>query len=276
MADGIWQFILADEIDAAEFRGVDAKVGGGDVEQQFAEEIRLEAPRRAIGADRRLVGVIDRDLEGDIGNAIRPEHELRRLCGNDAAVGARIGAHVGIERAAQPRDPAIVHAGNLEIARDLARMVGRHQMFAAVLDPFHRPLERARNERHQKIFRIKLATHAEPAADFGADQIDLLRRKAEGLGNRGAVVPQHLRRAPHREMAALLVPLGDETTRLHRQRSLAVTAERLAAAIVGTGECGLGIAEADRVARRDVGAVFLKQQRGAARRRFPIHHRRQR
>ena len=30
------------------------------------------------------------------------------------------------------------------------------------------------------------------------------------------------------------------------------------------GECGLGIADADRVARRDVGAVLVEQQRGAA------------
>src|SRR5581483_2226595 len=43
------------EVAAAEFRAVDAQVAGGEVEQALAEEVGLEAARRAVGARRGLV-----------------------------------------------------------------------------------------------------------------------------------------------------------------------------------------------------------------------------
>ena len=80
LAGRIGQFVLADQIDAAEFGGIDAEIVGREVHQPFAKEIRLEAAGPAIGADRRLVGLKDRDVEFD-GNAIRPDQELGGCAG---------------------------------------------------------------------------------------------------------------------------------------------------------------------------------------------------
>ena len=85
---------FADEIAAAELDLVDAEIARRHVEQALAEKIGLETARPAIGADRRLVGEQERNVEIDIGNAIRPRHELRDIAGADGAVGAHIGAHV--------------------------------------------------------------------------------------------------------------------------------------------------------------------------------------
>ena len=143
-----------------------------DVEQPLAEEIGLEASRPAIGADRRLVGHPQRHVELDVGDAIRPGHELRDVARADRAVGAHIGAHVDVGVAAQRQDGAVARAGDLDVDLGLARVVHRHQVLAAVLGPLHRPVEMARRERDQEIFRIELAARAKAAADVVLDHLD--------------------------------------------------------------------------------------------------------
>jgi hypothetical protein len=44
-------------------------------------------------------------------------------------------------------------------------MIGGEQMFAAILDPLHRPAGEARRERDQEVLRIEFAARAEAAAD---------------------------------------------------------------------------------------------------------------
>ena len=149
----------------------------GHVDQPLAEEIGLEAARPAIGADRRLVGQLQRDVDVDIRNAIGPGHELRDVARADRAVGAHIGADVDEDVAAQAEDRAVARAGDLDVAFRLARMVDRHQMLAAVLDPFHRAADLARRERNQEILRIELAARAEAAADIVLDDLDLVFRQ---------------------------------------------------------------------------------------------------
>ena len=51
------------------------------------------------------------------------------------------GSNVGIGMATQRTNLAILIAGNLKVALDIPRMVGCHQVFAPVLNPFHRPLQ---------------------------------------------------------------------------------------------------------------------------------------
>ena len=48
----------------------------------------------------------------------------------------------------------------------LARMVGRDQMLAPILDPFDRLLELQRGGADQHVFRIHFAADAEAAADI--------------------------------------------------------------------------------------------------------------
>ncbi len=192
---------FADEIAAAELDLVDAEIARRHVEQALAEEIGLEAARPAIGADRRLVGEQERNVEIDIGNAIGARHELRDVAGADSAVGAHIGAHVDEGVAAQTEDGAVAGAGDLDVARRLAGMVHGHQMLAAVLDPFYRAADVTRRERDQKILRIELAARAKTAADVVLDHVDGIDGKAELLRQDAAVGEQHLGGARHASAA---------------------------------------------------------------------------
>ena len=88
------------------------------------------------------------------------------------AVGADVGAEIDRAAAAQAEDLAVAVAGDLQLAFGVAGVIGREQVLAAVLDPFHRPAERPRRERDQEILRIEFAAHAEAAADVGLDHGD--------------------------------------------------------------------------------------------------------
>ena len=138
-AYGISRF--RDQIAAAELDAVDAEIARRHVEQALAKEIGLEPPRPAIGADRRLVGDMQRHVDADVRNAVGARQHLRDVARARRAVGAQIGADVGMGVAAQRQDRAVALAGDLELAFGVARVIGGDQMLAAVLDPFHRPAD---------------------------------------------------------------------------------------------------------------------------------------
>jgi hypothetical protein len=225
---------FADEIAPAELHLIDAEIARHDVEQPLAEEIGFETPGPAIGADRRLVGETKRNVDIDVRNAIGPRHELRDVACTDGAVGAHIGAHVDEGMAAQAENGAVAPAGNLDVARRLARMVYRHQMLATVLGPFHRPADVTRCERDEKILRIKLATCAEAAADVVLHHVDGVLGEAHLVCQDPAVGEQHLGRAPYRQPSLRRIPFGEHPARLYRQRRVALRAEAFAARI---GRC---------------------------------------
>ncbi len=111
---------LGNQVLAAEVHRIEAEVARDDVEQPLAEEIGLEPPGRTQGADRGLAGDQRLDAEGHVPDAIGTRQELRSLGRHHAAIGADIGAHVGIDVAAQAEDRAVARAGDLKIAVDLA------------------------------------------------------------------------------------------------------------------------------------------------------------
>ena len=80
----------------------------------------------------------------DVGDAIRPRQDLRRVARAGRAVGADVGADVGLGVAAQREDGAVAVAGDLELAGDVAGMVGGEEVLAPVLDPLHRAAGEAR------------------------------------------------------------------------------------------------------------------------------------
>ena len=111
------------EIAAAELDPVEAKILRYHVEQALAEEIGLEAPRPAVGADGRFVGHPQRRGELDVGDAVRPRHELGDVARADGAVGAHIGAHIDIGVAAESQNHAIARAGDFNVGLGLAGVV---------------------------------------------------------------------------------------------------------------------------------------------------------
>ena len=229
--------------------------------QPLAEEIGLEAPGPAIGADRRLVGEKKRNVDIDVRNAIGARHELRDIARADGAVGAHIGAHVDEGMAAQAEDGAVALAGDLHVAFRLARMIDRHQMLAAVLGPFHRPADVARRERDEEILRIELAARAEAAADVVLHHVDGVLGEAHLLCQDPAVGEQHLGRAPYRQPSLRRIPFGEHPARLHRQRRVALRAEAFAPRIGRILEGRRGVAEHGAEFHRDIGALVFEQQR---------------
>ena len=63
----------------------------------------------------------------EVRDAVRSRQELRRLGGDDAAVGPDVGAHVGVEPRPQAEDRAVPPRGDRELALDLARVVRRQR-----------------------------------------------------------------------------------------------------------------------------------------------------
>ena len=69
-----------DQVAPAQLDAVDAEIVRHHVDQPLAEEIGLVAARPAIGADRRLVGDDERDLDADIGDTRRARRAPGRCC----------------------------------------------------------------------------------------------------------------------------------------------------------------------------------------------------
>ena len=181
-----------DQIAAAEFDAVDAEIVRRHVEQTFAKEIRFEPSRPAIGADRGLVGDQERHAHVDVGDAIRPRQDLRGVARAGRAVGADIGADIGLGMAAQRENGAVAVAGDLELAGDVAGVVGGGQMLPAVLDPFHGTADVPRGERDEEILRIELAAHTEAAADVVLDHADRRFRQSHLLCQDAPIGERHL------------------------------------------------------------------------------------
>ena len=171
---------------------------------------------------------------------------------------------------------ALARARDLEVAIDFARVIGRHQVLAAILDPFDRTADMAGRERDEEILGIKLAAHAEAAADIELDHVDGLLGKAQHGREHATVEEQDLGGAENDKLLLRSIPFGDEAAGLQRHRGQAVTAKALAAGVLGLGESRVGIARRDRVAHRAVAAARFEQQRLVACRRVAIRQRRQR
>ena len=196
--DLVGHLLERDEVAAAKLDPVEAEILRHDVEEPFAEEIGLEPAGPAIGADRRLVGELQFDVDVDVRDAIGPRHELRDVARAHGAVGAHIGADVDIGVPAQAQDGAVAGAGDLHVAFRLARMVHAHEVLAAVLRPFHGTSAVARSERNEEILRVELAARAEAAADVVLHDLDRAFVEAQLLRQGAAVEEQDLGAARQR------------------------------------------------------------------------------
>ena len=273
LADVEGKLVRAEQIAEPHFRGVQPEVGCHQVDHPLAEKISLEAARPAIGAGRRAVGHHDRGLAGEVRDAVGAGQELDRAYRHDAAIGAGIGAEIGDDLAAQGEDRAVALGRDLQRTHDVARVVGRHQVFLAVLDPFDRAARAAARDRNQVVLGVELAARAEAAADIELDQLDRGVRQAEGPDEDPLVEIRHLGRAPEPE-GFPVGEVGDEAPGLQRQGGLAMGSEAFAAAIGRGGEGGFDVAAPDGVADGDVLPRLVVHQRPGLGRGFGIGHRR--
>ena len=254
--DGVGHLRRRDQVRPAQRDAVDAELCGDRIHHALAHEAAFEAAGRAIGRGRRLVGqaevaggAIGADLVGAGEHAHGPPDDAR-------AMGAHIGALVVEEFVVDAEQPPVsVHRGADAVAL-LARMVGRDQVLAAVLDPFHRTAEALGRDQHQHVFRIELAAHAEAAAGVALVEVDLRRREPEHAHQRVLVPVRHLGGAVQLQHVAGGVVEADGAAGLHRHAGMAADGEIELDHRMGRGERGVDVAEA--VAhdeRRGVAAV---------------------
>ena len=122
-----------------------------DVEHPLVEERRLETPRAAKYATRRLVAHAAMGLQIDVGDPVRPRQELGHDTDRVGDAGSRIGADVDRGLAAQSEDGAVAAARHLDGAGNIAGVVDGDEMLAAVLDPFDRAPEVIRRKGDQEV-----------------------------------------------------------------------------------------------------------------------------
>ena len=70
--------------------------------------------------------------------AVRAGHVLGDVTRTDRSVGPNISTDVRPDLASQPQKPSVTADGDLDVAFDVARVVGGHHVLAAILGPFHR------------------------------------------------------------------------------------------------------------------------------------------
>ena len=78
-------------------------------------------------------------LDVDVRDAVRPGQDLHDVAGRGRAIGADIGADIDRRAAAKAQNGPIAFAGDLQFAFRVACVIAGRQMFAAILDPLHRP-----------------------------------------------------------------------------------------------------------------------------------------
>ena len=252
--DGVGHLGRRDQVRAAQRDAIDAELCCDRIHHALAHEAALEAAGRAIGRGRRLVGqaemaggAIGADLVGAGEHAHGAPHHA-------GAVGAHIGALVVEEFVVDAEQAPILVHGRADAVALLARMVGRDQVLAAVLDPFHRAAEALGGDQHQNVLRIKLAAHAEAAAGVAFMQVNLRRRKPEHAHQRVLVPVRHLGGAVQLQHVMGGVVETDGAARLQRHPGMAADGEVELDHRMGGGERRIDVAV----------AVAHGQRRGAA------------
>src|SRR5215831_13624903 len=106
----------------------------------------------------------------------------------------------------------------------LARVIGRHQVLAAIFQPLDRSSEAHRRDKNEYILRIDLSAHAEAAADMSFVKMKRGRAAAEHAGKRLPIFVRHLSGAMQLEYIARSVITTDSTARFEGDAGM--TADR--------------------------------------------------
>ena len=164
---------------------------------------------------------------------------------------------------AHRQDAAVAVEADLDLVRDLTRVVGRHEVLAPALDPLHGPPELQGGERHQDVLGVELTAHSEAAAHVDLGEPQRAQRDAEDRREDRPVDVNALGGADQMELAAARIGRhDDETARLQRRRGLPRVGEALTQSQVSPGERLVGVAHAHGDRRDVVRVRGLKEPRG--------------
>ncbi len=119
------------------------------------------------------------------------------------------------------KDMAVPVDGRAHLVVLLARVIGRDQMLAPVLDPFDRTAEFQRGRADQHVFRINFAADAEAATDMALVELDGFGCAAKHLRQRVAIPVRHLGGAVQFQNVARSVVARDGAARFQRHAGVA-------------------------------------------------------
>ena len=261
-ADLVGHLLRLDEIAAADFGAVDAELLRDEVHHAFHREHGLGAARAAHGRARGLVGVHDSEIE-IVGRQHVGAGHGRRCNPRQHEAPRDVGPVVMHEAALEAEQLAVVVDGYREIPPLVALLMGDVEIFAAVLDPFHRTTEGLRGRCHCTVLAIERALGAEAAADFRRDDADLIVAEFQHVHERALQAVRALAGDVCGERARHLVEARDEAARLDEERAAAMLEDAILEDVRGLGEGRVDVAVLHRHPRDDVvGGADVRGQLG--------------
>jgi hypothetical protein len=152
------------QVAAPHFDNVDADAVRDRIHQPLTHEGCLIAAGRAVGRRRRFVDQPEMPRHFIRGHTIRSQQQPGGHVRHARAVRAHIRALRVEELVLDGENPAVrVHRG-LDQMSLLARVIGRHQVLATILDPLDRPAQAQCRKANEHVLGVQLASYAEAAA----------------------------------------------------------------------------------------------------------------
>src|SRR6185437_3353252 len=189
-------------------RWLDPERAGNEIHDPFGCKRRLWSPGPAIGCIWHLVGGDDFGFGEEVLDPVGPGEVRNRVIHHTTA--DRIECtDVGQESVLERENSSIVVEAHHYVMDLISRMARAHQMLVAVLNPFDRPADLARQEGDQQIFRIDVTLDAETAADIGRYAAHASLRHTECRRHFAADPMHHLSRRPDCQRLRPRIVLAD-------------------------------------------------------------------
>ena len=134
-------------------------------------------------------------------------------------------------------------------------------MLAPVLDPFHGPIEPARDGGDQEVLRVEFTANAEAASRIRHLHDDRALRKIEHRREHAAVEERHLGDAEHGHALPISVPDRCQPARLHGNGSMPLNGEALAPHVISSLESRIRVAATNFYAGRVRSGAVVDQDR---------------
>ena len=152
------------------------------------------------------------------GRLVRAREQHRVHAGRAHRVRADVAHVVG----GDGLDDAVVVERDLHVRELVARVTGRQQVLAAVLDPLDRLAEEERREHDRALLAVHEHLLAEAAADVARGDVHVALGDLHVAGEEVLGLVHRLRRARDVELLATLAVRRHDAAGLHRHRHVAV------------------------------------------------------
>ena len=187
-----------------------------------------------------------------LGIDVRALDVRHRDDGQDQPERCDVGAVLVYQAAAQAEDFRLGVDRDLEVPELVALLLGRDEVFAAVLDPLHRLAEPHRARGDERVFRIERALGAEAAAHVRRDHADLVLGEIEHVHEDALDAMRRLRGDVERVAAGIEIGHRNAPARLHREAAAAVRVERGLNRARGLRKSLVHVADHERHARDEI------------------------